>query len=185
MYDKKEIIIEINDMSKYDKISNIINRYCMLQSGGPKDLDIPGRGNGDYRPEFGIYKFNGGHDVNDLIKDLKMLCKYVTFKDIDSKKILQYIGTLIISFVNIKYLKPGTLKKLDEIKVLKTEFGYCKGNKPFMRPMETSHLINSGYSELIYLISDSIDNIIDLELLVENKVLEIDPNFKVEFRLFD
>ena len=66
MYDKKEIIIEINDMSKYDKISNIINRYCMLQSGGPKDLDIPGRGNGDYRPEFGIYKFNEG--ITDCVR---------------------------------------------------------------------------------------------------------------------
>ena len=51
--------------------------------------------------------------------------------------------------------------------------------------METSQLINGGYSEVIYLISDSIDNIIDLELLVENKVLEIDSNFKVEFRLFE
>lgn len=185
MYVKNEIIIEINDMSKYDEISNIINKYCKLQMGGPKDLDIPGRGNGDYRSEFGIYKFKEGHNANDLIKDLKMLCKYVTFKDRDSKKILQYIGTLIISFENINYLKPGSLKKIDEIKVLKTEFGYCKGNKPFMRPMETSQFIGLKYSELIYLISDSIDNIINLELLVENKVLEIDSNFKVEFRLFD
>ena len=172
-------------MTKYEEIKPIIARHCEFQMGGSMEFDAQGISSGDWIPEQGIYKFIENHSVDDLIKDLKMLCKYVTFKDIDSKKILQYIGTLIISFVNIKYLKPGTLKKLDEIKVLKTEFGYCKGNKPFMRPMETSHLINSGYSELIYLISDSIDNIIDLELLVENKVLEIDPNFKVEFRLFD
>lgn len=162
-----------------------MNRYCKLQTGGPKDLEIQGRGNNDYRSEFGIYKFKEGYNVNDLIKDLKMLCKYVTFKDIDSKEILQYIGKLIISFENIKYLKPGTLKKLDEIKVLKTEFGYCKGNKPLVRPMETIQFIDSRYSEIIYLISDSIDNIVDLELLVENKILAIDSNFEVEFMLFD
>ena len=82
-------------------------------------------------------------------------------------------------------MQPDTLKQLDKIKVLKTEFGYCKGNKPFIRPMETTHLMDVGYSELIYLISDSVDHIIDLKLLVENKLLEIDSNFKVEFRLFD
>ncbi len=45
--------------------------------------------------------------------------------------------------------------------------------------METSQLIDEEYSELIYLISDSIDNIIDLELLVENKVSDIDSNLKL------
>ena len=185
MYAKNEIIIEINDMSKYDEISTIINRYCKLQSGELNDLGSLEKDNKDYIPEFGIYKFKEGHNVKDLIKDLKMLCKYITFKDRDSKKILQYIGTLIISFEDIKFLQPDTLKQLDKIKVLKTEFGYCKGNKPFIRPMETTHLMDVGYSELIYLISDSVDHIIDLKLLVENKLLEIDSNFKVEFRLFD
>lgn len=185
MYNKNEIIIEIDNMAKYDEITFVISKHCKLQSGGPKDLYIRGNSNNDYRSEFGIYKFIENHNVNDLIGDLRMLCKYVTFKDIDSKKMLQYIGTLIISFDNIKFLKSGTLKKLDELKTLKTDLGSCKGNKPFLRPMETCHLVNLNYFELIYLISNSIDNIIELEKLVENKVLDIDSNFKVEFRLFD
>lgn len=184
MYTKNEIIIEINDMAKYDEISKIINKYCKLQIEESENLNTT-RKNDDNKYKIAIYKFKRGYCADNLIKDLKMLCKYITFKNPDSKKVLEYKGTLKIKFDNIKYLQPDTLKKLDNLKKLKMEIGYCKGTKPFTRPMATTQHFEPEYYELIYIFSESIENLLDLKLIVENKVLEIDSNLKVEFRLFE
>lgn len=181
----KEIIIEIDNMDKYREIYSIITKHCEPQSGGPKDIDRQGNGNGDYRKEFGIYKFDENQTFKDLINDLGELCKYVTFIDRDSGDVLQYIGKLIISFDKIKYIKVGTHNKIDELRTLKTEFGYCKGKKPDIRIMETTHAVNMGFSEVIYLISDSLDNLVKLDLLIEKELLDFDSNFEFEFDLFD
>ena len=181
----KEIIIEIDDMEKYKEIYSIITMHCEPQSGGPKDIDSQINSNGDYRKEFGIYNFDENHTLKDLINELGELCKYVTFIDRHSGDVLQYIGRLTISFDKIKSIKIGTHDKIDELKVLKTEFGYCKGQKPDIRIMETSHAVNMGFSEVIYLLSDSLDNLVKLDLLIEKELLDFDSNFELEFDLID
>lgn len=180
-----EIIIEIDNMDKYREIYPIIIRHCESQCGGSKDIDKRGNSNEDYRKEFGIYKFDENHTFKDLINELGELCKYVTFIDRDNRDVLQYIGRLIISFDKIKSVKIGTHDKLDELRVLKTDFGYCKGQKPDIRIMETSYAVNMGYSEVIYLLSDSLDNLVKLDLLVEKELLDFDSNFEFEFDLVD
>ena len=182
MNTKNEIIIEITDMTKYEEINPIIAKHCEFQMGGPIELDAQGISSGDWRPEQGIYKFIENHSVGDLIHDLKMLCKYVVFKDIDSRKILPYIGTLIIHFDNIDYLKADTIEKIDKLKDLKTEWGYCMGKKPLIGPMVATSSRFLDYSEHIQIISDYFNNFIELKNYVENKVLEIDSNFKIEFK---
>ena len=182
---KNKIIIEINDMVKYDELSDIISNHCELQIWGSGDFDSRKQINNDRRAKCGVYKFIENHTAKDLFKELGILCRYVTFRDADSKKVLGYVGTIIISFDKVKHIKIGTFKKIDELKKFKTDLGYCKGNKPLFRPMEDMDIVNMEHSELIYLISDSIDNIIELEGIVEERILEIDPNFKVDFRLFD
>ena len=185
MYEKNKIIIEIDDMDKFAEIRSIVNRHCELQSGGSGDFDIQGKSNKDNRAKFGIYKFDDDSTLKDLINELGELCKYVTFKDIDSKEVLQYIGRIIISFDKIESIKVGTLDKLDEIRVLKSELGYCKGYKPDIRIMETSNAVNMGYSEVIYLVSDSLDKLVKLDLLVEDKLFEFDSNIELDFELVD
>lgn len=181
----KEIIIEIDNMDKYGEIFPIITRHCEPQSGGPKDLDSQGTINSDYRKEFGIYKFDENHTLKDLINELGELCKYVTFIDQDSGDVLQYIGRLTISFDKIKYIKVGTHDKIDELRTLKTELGYCKGKKPDIRIMESGYALNMGFSEIIYIISDSLDNLVKLDLLIEKELLNFDSNFEFEFDLVD
>lgn len=185
MYKKNKIIIEIDDMDKFAEIIPIVKRNCELQMGGSGDFDIQGKANNDNRAKFGIYKFDENHTLKELINELGELCKYVTFKDIDSKEVLQYIGRIIISFDKIESIKFGTFDKLDELKVLKTEFGYCKGYKPNIRLMEGTYAVNMRYSESIYLISDSLDNLIKLDSIIENKLLKFDSNFELDFELVD
>lgn len=193
MNKKNEIIIEIDDMEKYGEIYPIITRYCEPYVGGRKDVYKQSE-NGNYinkpkkdyyKREFGIYKFDENQTFKDLINDLGELCKYVTFIDPDSRDVLQYIGRLTISFDKIKSVKIGTHDKIDELKVLKTELGYCKGKKPDIRIMETTHAVNMGFSEVIYLISDSLDNLVKLDLLIEKELLDFDSNFEFEFDLVD
>ena len=119
-------------MTKYEEIKPIIARHCEFQMGESMEFDAQGISSGDWIPEQGIYKFIENHSVDDLIKDLKMLFKYVVFNDVVFndvvfKKILPYVGTLIISFDNIDHVKAGTIEKIDELKVLKIECGFCMG----------------------------------------------------------
>ena len=44
---------------------------------------------------------------------------------------------------------------------------------------------NMGFVEVIILVSNSLDNLVKLDLLVENKVLEIDSKLEVDFEMFD
>ena len=193
MKKKNEIIIEIDDMEKYDEIYSIITRYCESYFSGHKDVYKEFRNgnynndlkNENYKREFSIYKFDENQTFKDLINDLGELCKYVTFIDPDSKDVLQYIGRLTISFDKIKSVKIGTHDKIDELRILKTEFGYCKGQKPDIRILETSYAVNMGYSEIIYLVSDSLDNLVKLDLLLEKELVDFDSNFEFEFDLVD
>ena len=50
---------------------------------------------------------------------------------------------------------------------------------------KTSHAVNMGFSEVIYLVSDSLDNLVKLDFLIEKELLDFDPNFKFEFDLID
>ena len=44
---------------------------------------------------------------------------------------------------------------------------------------------NMGFVEVIILVSNSLDNLVKLDSLVENKVFEIDSKFEVDFEMFD
>ena len=92
---------------------------------------------------------------------------------------LPYTGRIIIRFDKNKSIKVGTMDKLDELKVLKTEFGYCEGYKPLLRNVDGCFpVINT---EEIYLVSDSLDNLIKLDSIIQNKLLEFDPNLELDF----
>lgn len=191
MYKKNKIIIEIDDMTKFNEINTIITKHCELEMGGPKDFDIPGNSNADYRAESGLYKIVENHTFNDLIKELGPLCKYITFKDVDSKEVLQYIGKLIIRFDKIKHLKVGTYDKINEFNGLKNELGCCKkqdlnpNGVIGPKPLEGTDARFMSYSEVLILVSESLDNLVKLDLLIENKLLEFDSNFELNFELFD
>ena len=191
MYNKDKICIEIDNMEKYDVIYGKIIKHCDLWIGGQKDLSIPRDGSDNRRCETGVYKFLENHTLNDLIKELGELCYYVTFKDYETKEVIRCVGKVNISFDKVDFVKIGTFEKLDKIKQLKTEFGYCKSydvtSKGIKgpRPIEGMSAKNMGFVEVIILVSNSLDNLVKLDLLVENKVLEIDSKLEVDFEMFD
>ena len=45
--------------------------------------------------------------------------------------------------------------------------------------------VNIGYSEVIYLVSDSLDNLVKLDLLLEKELVDFDSNFEFEFDLVE
>ena len=59
---------------------------------------------------------------------------------------------------------------------------FLYGKKPLMRPLVGTSSRFLDYSEHIQIISDYFNNFIELKKYVENKVLEIDSNLKIEFK---
>lgn len=191
MYNKDKICIEIDNMEKYDVIYGKVIKHCELWIGGSKDLSIPRDGSDNRRHETGVYKFLENHTLKDLIKELGELCCHVTFKDYGTKDVIHYVGKVTISFDKVDFVKIGTFEKLDKIKHLKTEWGYCKSHDVTSRgikgprPIEGMSAKNMGFVEVIILVSNSLDNLVKLDLLVENKVLEIDSKLEVDFEMFN
>lgn len=191
MYNKDKIYIEIDNMEKYEVIYGKISKHCELWIGGSKDFSIPEDGGDNRRCETGVYKFLENHTLKDLIKELGELCCHVTFKDYETKEVIHCVGKVTISFDKVDFVKIGTFEKLDKIKQLKTEFGYCKSYDVTSRgikgprPIEGMSAKNMGFVEVIILVSNSLDNLVKLYSLVENKVLEIDSKLEVDFEMFD
>lgn len=182
-YKKDKIIIKINNSDKYPEIKDILNKFCDFSS---ESENLSKRyGKKENQIKHGVYKFKENHTLKELIKNLGKLCKYVTFKDIDSNKKLPYIGKLTIRFDKIDYVKTGTLNKIDELKKFKSDLGYCRGFKKNFRPMETSDARFINYAEYIFLVSASLENLLKLNLLLEDKLLKFDSNFELDFDLVD
>ena len=86
----------------------------------------------------------------------------------------------------MNFIKEGTYEKIDELKNFKSEFGICRGYKPNFRLMEGQHYENlNNKPEGIYLLCRSQENLMQLKELLSEKIMEIDPDFVIEFIQFD
>lgn len=92
---------------------------------------------------------------------------------------------LDIKFDKIKIIPEGTYKKIDELKNTKTEFGYCVGYKPPFRPIESKEIDNIEIKdETIYFFSRTKESHAKLKDCLTEKIMEINPDFILEFRTF-
>ena len=74
---------------------------------------------------------------------------------------------------------------MNALKNLKTEFGYCKGYKPPFRPIEGRSIENMEVKqENIYLFSKPPENMPKLIEYISKKIMEIDPDFEIESKIF-
>ncbi len=123
--------------------------------------------------------------VKNLINDLDKLNTDYVLRDNDSGEFLatvKYGAQVIIKFDNVKFLRPGTFKKIDELKFINNDLGYCKGFKPNFRPLEGKSTENlEVLPEIIYITSDSEENLLKLRDHIFKKALEIDSNLEIEF----
>lgn len=126
--------------------------------------------------------------LHELIEELDKFGTYYSIKDSETGKVYSVIttvGALDIKFDNIKTIPNGTYEKIDELKNLITEFGYCKGYKPQFRVLEDKPIDNFNVpSEIIYLFSDSSEHMINLRDYLSEKILEINPGLVIEPRVF-
>lgn len=100
--------------------------------------------------------------------------------------IVDFGGKLILNFDDIKIIKEGTFEKINDLKQLKTDYGYTKGFVPNFRPVEGKPIRGLKINpEIIYLISDSSENLSKLIEIVSEKVRDIDSDFNIDFKPFE
>lgn len=98
---------------------------------------------------------------------------------------INHIGALDIKFDKIQTIKKGTYKSIDELKNMRTEFGYCKGYKPSFRPLEERQIEGLEVpKESIYLFSKTSEEYSKLTDFLSEKIMAINPDFELETRIF-
>jgi hypothetical protein len=126
--------------------------------------------------------------IENLIKDMENLNIDYVLRDGASGEFLvtvKYGGQIAVKFDNVDVVKPGTFEKIDELKFLKNDLGYCKGFKPSFRPLEGKSTENINVlPEIIYIASDCEENLLKLRDHIIRKVLEIDSDLECEFTWF-
>lgn len=126
--------------------------------------------------------------LNVLIDELDQLNTGYAIRDENTHEMIveiEHVVALNIIFDNLEYVKKGTYEKIDAINYLKTEFGVCKAYNPNFRPIENTPIENKEVRpETIYLFADTAEDLSKLKVLIAEKVMEIDPNFEIEFAPF-
>lgn len=127
--------------------------------------------------------------LSEIIADLNTLNTDYVLGDDDTKKLIvtiDFVGKIFIKFDNVKVVPKGAFERINELKTLATDLGYCKGFKPQFRPIEGKSIEGVDVNpEIIYLLSDSAENLERFRQYITEQVLEIEPNFIVDYKLFD
>lgn len=127
--------------------------------------------------------------LNEVIDELNTLNADYVLADDDTKEMIvtiDFVGKIFIKFDNVSAVPVGAFDKINGLKSLTTDFGYCKGFKPQFRPVEGRSIEGVDVnSEIVYLFSDSAENLEKLRQYITRQVLEIEPNFIVEFKVFN
>lgn len=193
---KKKFSLAIVDIEKIDEINKIIIKYATaiqqystyfyfnLNPMHAEDvcMDIT----------FFILEYENESDLNKklngLIEEVNQLNTGFAIRDEDTQEMiveLEHVIAINIKFDNLKIIKEGTYKKIDEMNHLKTEFGICKNYNPNFRPFENVSIENVDVKpETIYLFSDSAEDLSKLKTFIFEKIMEIDSNFEIELEPF-
>ena len=127
--------------------------------------------------------------TTELIHELDKLDTDYVLRDGETGRMLVIVdfgGKLIINFENVETIKEGTFEKINELKQLKTDYGYTKGFVPNFRPVEGKSIRGLHINpEIIFLISDSTENLSKLIDCVSEEIAKTDPDLSVEFKPFN
>ena len=190
---KKNLALAIMDNNRIDDVNRIISEYASITRKSSTHIifdTLPVHPD-DIAQDITFFRLECESEslmdekLNDMIEELDSLNTDYTLRDEGAGEMivsLDFVGMLKIKFDKLKMIKPGTYEKIDELKLSKTEFGYCKGYKPDFRPIESQTAENMRIEpEKIYLFSDSRENLSKLTDYLSEKVMEIDQDFEVEF----
>lgn len=193
---KRNFAVTVLDSENIKNVNEILNKRASItmQSSSHVYFDTQPISNTDIAQDITFFQIesedetSAGKKLQSLIEDLDQLNIDYAIRDEDTGKMLAYVefvGALDIIFDNVKFIKKGTYKKIDELKSYKSELGICKGYKPSFRPMESQSIENSDIKhESIYLFCHTQEDLLKLKDALSEKIMEIDSDFKVEFRQF-
>lgn len=193
---KKNLSIAILEASKTDDINNIISKYgtIAMQPSSHLLFDMEPVTPDEIRPDITIFRIEAENEtlqnkkLESLIDDLNQLNTGYTLMDEDSKEMIvsfEFVCALDIKFDNLKIIKEGTYKKIDELKLLKSDLGFCKGYKPYFRAIEGISIENTDIQpETIYILTHSSEALLKIKDCLSEKIMKIDPNFEIGLRLF-
>lgn len=196
MTSKKNFAIGIFDSDKINEINSIVAKHGIISTKFSSHVlfDTQPLNYDDITDDITSFTidFEDENDLNNrlnyLIEELNQMNTEYSIFDSDTKKVVisvKFVGALDIKFDNIDIISKGTYDKIDELKLLKTEFGICKGYKPNFRPLEGQLLENAETKpETIYVFCNSKENLDKLKEILSEKIMEIDSNFELEYRSF-
>ena len=193
---KQNFILGVINSSRVSDVNDIISRYAVDAKDttshmyfGKQPIDSNQISN-----DVVFFQIVAENDrilnkqVENLIDELDELHIDYVLRDNDTGEFLvtvKYGAQVAIKFDNVKFLKPGTFKQIDDLKFINTDFGYCKGFKPNFRPLEGKSTDEIEIlPEIIYITSDSEENLLKLRDYISQKALEIDPDLETEFTWF-
>ena len=193
---KKKFSIAIVDVEKIDEINNIIIKYGfdLQQYSTHTYFNLaPIDANHIYK-DISFFQLESENEsglnkkLTDLIEEINQLNTLFAIRDEETHEMIVEINQVTainIKFDNVKFIKEGTYEKIDAMDHLKTEFGICKTYNPNFRPLENRPLENMvAEPEIVYLFSDTAENLSKLKELICEKIMEIDSDFELEFKQF-
>lgn len=192
----KNFSIAILDNKKINDINNILSKHATitLKSSSHIHFDTQPVNPDEINQDITYFRLDCkdesdlNNKLNDLIEDLDKENTYYSLRDQGTGDLIVYVPfvcALDIKFDNIKFIKKGTYKKIDELKLLKTEFGICKGYRPNFRPVESNPIGNITIkTESIYLFCYTKEDLTKLKDLLSKDIAEIDPDLIINFRSF-
>ena len=193
---KKNYAITNLETEKIHDVNNIIRKYASItfQSSSHTYFDMEPTNYNEIIQDMTFFQLECEDEscldekFRQLTEEINRLITNYAIRDEDTGELLvylKYVGEIGIKFDNISVLKEGTYKRIDELKNLKTEYGICRGYKPNFRLMEGQPVGNiNNKPEGIYLLCQSQENLMKLKELLTEKIMEIDPDFELEFTQF-
>lgn len=193
---KKNYAITNLETDKIPEVNNIIRKYASvsLKSSSHVYFDMEPVNTDDIIEDMTFFQLEAEDEAGldekfkELNEEINSLITNYAIRDEDTGELivyLKFVGEIYIKFDNVSVIKEGTYKKIDELKNLQTEFGICRGYKPYFRVKEGQNIENRvNKSEGIYLLCQNQENLMKLKDLLTERIMEIDSDFVVEFTQF-
>ena len=193
---KRKYVIGIINDEKISEVNNILHKYASLTKESSSHMFFMKQpiDPSQISQDVTMFTMESESDakmdenVKDLIDELEGLNTDYVLRDDETGKLLVtvgYGGQISIKFDHVESIPKGTFEKIDELKSLHTDFGYCKGFKPNFRPLEGVSVADLEMEpEIIYITANSEENLFKFRDYVIQKVMEINPTLKTKFTLF-
>ena len=192
----KRLSIVIMDYSKIHDINQIIIKYSNSASPSSSHIlfDVEPVNLNDVAEDLTFFRIAAEDEeslddkLNELIEDLNQVDTDYSIRNMETGEFyttIASVGAIYIKFDNVKVIPEGTYEKIDELKNMVTEFGYCKGYKPPFRPLEGKSIEKLDVkSENIYLFATPSEDMPKLIEYMTGKIAEIDSDFIIESKIF-